>query len=426
MPTKCFAVLIVGAVVMSACASQKEKAAVASPSGSLSALPAYLPRIDRHPQAVLFGRGALSTLRRVEASLEQIGGIDLRGYDLSGVDLRESSEELLLASFDSRTIWPPPDRIASDFDWRRILELGKEPGIGVRDLHAQGVDGRGIGIAIIDQPLLVDHLEYAGQLRLYEEIRIASDTPSQMHGPAVASIAVGRSTGVAPEADLYYIAAWTFDRGGGSNNFTYNFTYYAQAVRRVLEINAGLPSDRKIRVISMQVGWNAGQKGYQEITDAVNDAKAEGLFVVSSSIEETYGFRFNGLGRPPLEDPNRPASYEPGLFWSSRFYLGETRVRDYLTDSLMVPMDSRTTASPCGPDEYVFYREGGWSWSIPYIAGLYALSAQIKSSITPSEFWTSALATSRDASVARGGVVLRFGRMVDPPALISALRADRS
>ena len=32
----------------------------------------------------------------------------------------------------------------------------------------------------------------------------------------------------------------------------------------------------------------------------------------------------------------------------------------------------------CSSNEYVFYREGGWSWSIPYIAGVYALAAQVK------------------------------------------------
>ncbi len=34
-----------------------------------------------------------------------------------------------------------------------------------------------------------------------------------MHGPAVVSLAVGRTIGVAPEADLYYIDAMTGSRG---------------------------------------------------------------------------------------------------------------------------------------------------------------------------------------------------------------------
>jgi hypothetical protein len=40
-----------------------------------------------------------------------------------------------------------------DFDWERIMELGKNPGLGIRKLHTQGITGRGIGIAIIDQTL---------------------------------------------------------------------------------------------------------------------------------------------------------------------------------------------------------------------------------------------------------------------------------
>jgi len=94
----------------------------------------------------------------------------------------------------------------ADFDPSRPLELGKDPGLGVRRLHERGFDGRGIGIGIIDQPLLVDPVEYRDRLRLYEEIHSPAGAPAQMHGPAVASIAVGRTVGVAPGADLYYIA----------------------------------------------------------------------------------------------------------------------------------------------------------------------------------------------------------------------------
>ncbi len=67
--------------------------------------------------------------------------------------------------------------------------------------------------------LLVDHQEYRDRIRLYEEINIDKGTPAQMHGAAVASIAVGKTVGVAPEADLYYIAKFNTDfkegRGGG-------------------------------------------------------------------------------------------------------------------------------------------------------------------------------------------------------------------
>jgi hypothetical protein len=161
-----------------------------------------------------------------------------------------------------------------------------------------------------------------------------------------------------------------------------DFACLAQSVRRILEVNRQLPEGRKIRVLSMSIGWGPESKGYTEITAAVQEAKAAGLLVICSSVEDVHGFKFHALGRSPLADPDKFESYEPGLFWAKQFYAGSE-----FSDRLLVPMDSRTTASPGGVDEYVFYREGGWSWSIPYIAGVYALAAQVKPAITPDEFW---------------------------------------
>ena len=93
--------------------------------------------------------------------------VDLRSYDLSTLDLRSSADDLLYADFDSRTVWPPDDRMPEKFDWKRILELGKNPGLGVRKLHARGITGRGTAIAIVDQPLLTEHREYVDRLRRY-------------------------------------------------------------------------------------------------------------------------------------------------------------------------------------------------------------------------------------------------------------------
>lgn len=346
--------------------------------------------------------------------------MDLRAYDLSTLDLSGSLNDLLYADFDDKTVWPSDDRMPQGFDWQRIMQLGKNPGLGIRDLHVQGITGRGVSIAIIDQPLLTEHQEYADRLQLYEEINVESTTPSQMHGPAVASIAVGETTGVAPEADLYYIGSWTGDWGVGPEGFTRNFIYYAQAIRRILEINSQLPEERRIRVISMQVGWSPKQTGYDEITAAVQEAKAAGMLVICSSVEDetVHGFKFNGLGRAPLADPDLFESYEPGLFWAQHFPDDE-----WLKGRLLIPMDSRTTASPLGNDEYVFYRQGGWSWSIPYIAGMYALAAQVDPATTPEQFWSLAMQTGHSIELNHNGEIIPLGPIIDPVALIGALQS---
>jgi hypothetical protein len=419
-----FLLFIVLMLLLAACRAATPPPATPSPQSPTAASlatasgPVTFPKIDRHPAAADYYRGEMTTIPTYDPDSGESWQMDLRSFDLSKLDLRESLNDLLYSTFDSRTAWPAAGMMPEGFDWQEIMDLGKNPGLGLRSLHDEGTTGTGIGIAIIDQPMLVDHQEYADRLRLYEEIQVEPGTESQMHGPAVASIAVGKTVGVAPGADLYYIGSWTGDWGKGPNGFTYNFVYYAQAIRRVLQINQQLPEDRKIRVISMQIGWSSDQAGYDDITSAVEEAKASGLMVVSSSLREIFGFNFHGLGRSPLADPDEFESFEPGSWWADYYFQGKQR----LTNTLLVPMDSRTTASPTGADEYAFYREGGWSWSIPYIAGVYALAVQVKADITPEVFWSTALQTGQTINITHEGKEYSFGVILDPVALIHALR----
>jgi hypothetical protein len=370
------------------------------------------PQIERHPAHMVWDRGVLGILPTHDPDSGEPLQVDLRGYDLSALDLSGSLADLLQASYDSRTVWPPPARLSPGFDPMRVMELGKNPGLGLRQLHAQGITGQGVGIAVVDAPLLVEHQEYASRLRLYEETDEMGWRHARMHGVAVSSFAVGKTVGVAPEADLYFIAT-TVDMGG-------DFYYLAQAIRRILEVNEELPRNRRIRAIAVAVGWNQDSLGYDEIQAAVAEARAAGLLVVSSSIEEVHGFSFHGLGRQPLADPDAFESYEPGWWWAESLYGGER-----FFDRLLVPMDSRTAASPTGSTDYAFFRQGGWSWAIPYLAGTYALAAQVDPAITPERFWALALETGRTIEVDHKGQAVPLGPILDPAALIQALQEGK-
>jgi hypothetical protein len=375
--------------------------------------PVTLPKIDRRPAPYDFCRGALDAVPRYDPKNSDAFQVDLRSYNLSQLDLREAGVALAHANFDDGTVWPAPERLPPGFDRQRIVEISKNPGLGIRSLHAKGITGRGVGIAIIDNPLLTDHQEYAERLRLYEEDNVPSEAQAQMHGPAVASIAGGKTVGVAPEADLYYIGRWPWDREGGKDGQpTVTFKYEAEAIRRILQINEQLPPDRKIRVISISFGWEFGQRGFLEVTEAAQKAKAAGLLVISSSVERTHGFKFHGLGRDLLSSPDDFASYRPAR-WGTQMYANH--------DRLLVPMDARTTASPTGKTEYAFYGDGGWSWAIPYIAGVYALAAQVDPKITPERFWALALKTGRTIEAKDGEKTISLGPILDPVTLIAAL-----
>lgn len=373
--------------------------------------------IVRAPPAAKIKRGPFAELPRYDAEAGRAWQVDVRGADLRRLDLRKRMDDLRHADFDNHTRWPV--RLPPEFDPTTVLVSNCNPGLGLRALHARGVTGRGISIGIIDQALLTGHREYRERLRLYEEIHVM-DRTAQMHGAAVASIAVGSSVGVAPEADLYYIAETHGRRA--LHGFEWDFAWLAAAIDRMVAINALLPPERRIRVLAISVGWSAERKGGTAADAALARARAAGIFVISTTLERSYGLAFHGLGRDPTADPDDFHAYRPGLWWARGFNAGNQRFRP--GRRLLVPMDSRAVASPTGVNDYVFYAEGGWSWSVPWLAGLYALACEVRPDLTPEVFWSEALATGRTITYTYRGEEIPFGTIADPVALINRLQAS--
>ncbi len=292
----------------------------------------------------------LNSLPRHDPSSGAHGQVALQGADLRGLILSSNLLDLLHADFDTHTRWPT--KIPTDFDPLRVMELGKNPGLGLRQLHAQGITGAGVGVATIDFQLLTDHQEYADRLRLYETVESPAGLPAHMHGTAVASIAVGKTCGVAPGADLYHIASQNM-RLNKQGKLDLDFTPIAKSINRILDLNSQLPSNRRIRVISLSMGWSPGTAGYEETMAAVDRAKHERVFVLSTALRQTHNLRFDGLNRSAMDDPDVFESYGPGSWWASMFWNGEMRFKP--GKRLCVPMDTRTTASPNGANNYVHY-----------------------------------------------------------------------
>lgn len=149
--------------------------------------------------------------------------------------------------FLMQTVWP--SKMPRGCDPAKILENAKNPGLGVRELHKQGITGKGVNVAIIDQPLYQDHPEFAGKIKMYRDFDCKSE--SSMNGPAVASLLVGNSTGTAPGANLYYAAApsWLTDAG-----------YYAMALDWIVEETRAIPKTRRrinraIQAVVELQGW---------------------------------------------------------------------------------------------------------------------------------------------------------------------------
>ncbi len=382
--------------------------------------------IARVPNVMDYKRGKLKELPKYDENSKKQWQVDLRSYDLSELNVKNNLKSLMYADFDSKTKWPSD--IPKEFDRQAIMEYGKNPGLNLRKLHEKGITGKGVSMAIIDQTLLTDHEEYKDRLKFYEEIHNNEESGASMHGAAVSSIAVGKTVGVAPEADLYYIAEThgKFTLSNMVTGFSFDFKYLAKSIDRIIEINKTLPKEKKIRVISMSIGWSKDQKGFNEIDSAVKRAKDEGILVVSTSFDEYYGVSFWGLGRESMKNPDDFKNYEPGIFWRDAFFENEKfhNERFNIEKNFMVPMDSRCTASPTGKSDYVFYREGGLSWTVPYIAALYTLCCQVNPNISPDEFLKAVLNTGDVVKIEKEGKKYNLGKIVNTQKLIEKVSSQ--
>ncbi|MCU0914185.1 MAG: S8 family serine peptidase [Planctomycetes bacterium] len=314
----------------------------------------------------------------------------LQGAILTELDLRDHREALLRLSFDNLTRWPKKASLPDGFDPNVLLEEGKNPGLGIRQLHAQGIDGRGVRMAIVDLPLRQDHHEYADRLVGYENVGVVSRLgAAQIHGPAVASIAVGRDCGVAPGASLHFFAFMPMSMPDNE--------IYCGIIDTILQRNEQLPSTERIRVVSISYGMFSRRPQYDRWRQTVERARRQGVLIVTC---DSAFLDYGTLVRVPGADPDDPANYRKGRYGSP-------------SAVLLVPAGHRTIASERSPQTYKYDPLGGMSWSAPYLAGLAALAFQVEPGLDPDELVSLLTATATAVDI---------GRIVNPREFIAAVR----
>ena len=141
------------------------------------------------------------------SDLTEMGIDDLSGYMMvhkNGFNY----EDIYTYSFDM-VFFEGADELR-----KNVIESGKNPGLGVRNLHEKGITGKGVNVAIIDQNLIIGHPEYADNIADYYPGNFPEEyyESGSMHGAAVTSFLAGKTCGVAPEAKVYFACgAMSFD-----------------------------------------------------------------------------------------------------------------------------------------------------------------------------------------------------------------------
>lgn len=274
-------------------------------------------------------------------------------------------EDIITYTFNENTILLNCEETQST-----VLKNGCNPGLGIRELHKQGITGKNVNAAIIDQNLLLNHPEFKGKIIEYYDTGCNQHfTNGSMHAPAVTSLFVGENIGTAPDTKLYFAAvpSWKGDS-----------EYFANALLWIIGINKRLRETEKIKVVSVSASPSGYHfyKNQNKWIEAVEIAHLEGILILDCRQDQKTGF----IG-PAYYDIN----YPDDLTKCKTGFANNSRILQ--KNMIGVPSSRRTVAEEYneGNPSFTYWGEGGLSWAIPYAAGVLCLGWQINPILTQTE-----------------------------------------
>ncbi len=317
----------------------------------------------------------ISDLKKIN---DKIFGYRLTNLDLSRLNLTKELNILLNSTYNQHTKFP--NQMPVNFNFVNIFEDGKNAGLEIRKLQKSGYTGQGINIAIIDQPLVLDHNEYIGKIIDYENFGYNKNENSSMQGPAITSILAGKESGIAPEIQIYYFAAKNYDY---KKDETY-LENYIDSLKKIIKLNKKLDDDKKISavVIPWDLTSDDSEKNFKKVKELISELKESGVAVFTTN-NDINGFQMSGLKRRINANSDDTSTY-----YIEDEFLKTNTLKDYLNyaQTIFVPTGNRTYASFTGSQDYEYSSLGNYAFTAPYLAGLYALAKQVQPKLNQTDF----------------------------------------
>jgi len=267
-------------------------------------------------------------------------------------------------------------------DLDATLSYGVDPGLGVKVLHELGYTGGDVVIAYADQGIKQPfNEEYKDNIIEYHDLTEGKETDS-MHGASVLSLLCGTNIGTAPDAKVYFISYYTMD----------NFSSYdlGECLDEAMKINKGLDSKDQIKMIGYSNNVRDDLDGKEDFIKKIKEAEDSGIMVFFCG--DYVGGRFE-----KYSDKSNPDNLILEL-------------GDLNEGVAVVPESGRTTVVQ--NDEYQYWLDdGGLSWTMPYMLGLYAIALGIDPTLTKDDIYQNVKDTN---SINKDGL-----RVVNPVEFIA-------
>lgn len=326
--------------------------------------------IQDEPEPAIAPENAIRPLeaKRFLAPQKGVDGIEpyaehwLRDQKIIDVDLSEKLSLAYSLTVGDKTTFPNGSPQGYDMD--ALLEWGKAPGLNMDVLHEHGFTGKGAVIAYVDQPI-AEHEQFSGLTLHYTN---NTDSESSMHGVAVLSLLAGKDIGTAPEAEVYYYghASWEGDQASS-----------AECLYQIIEQNKALPKGEKITMVGFSSNIRSDLQNKSAFREAAAACEEAGIMV-------WFCGEYGAAAFLPLSDKNDFHNLVRDAWWS-----------DGSSEVVFVPEAGRTTSSVLDGVNYIYWAfNGGLSWAMPYMLGLYAIANEIDPSLTQSGLRTLVMDTA--------------------------------
>ena len=308
----------------------------------------------------------------------------LNYHDLSALDLREHGN-LFYYHNDNKTypwtsnvIWPNADKMPDDFNPQKLLETSMKPRL-VENLHESGKTGHGINIAIIDDQIDTTNPEYKERIKLVSnsaKFQTLNTNPA-FHASLVACRAVGKTTGTAPDANLYY---FNTVRHRDTNFFDTNI----DAFERVLEYQKNATESERIHILSCSFGLGSNSGGQRatleqitRIYELIQELHNLGVQIIHCSPAPTKPQDIEQ--RTQVENILKKRGYQT-IYWCDQIFFN--RNQDQLASIRFLEEPYLISIPTCNMSHVDYHQDirfdpnGGDSSATPYLAGGFACALQ--------------------------------------------------